>query len=204
MYYVALDQFQDVKKANALIETYKRRDIKVKKVKDPKTNRYFVYEERFSKEEEAENLKKEINIGGGFENAKKDDDTDVSAIKITKGKKKYKDPVYVVKVTLGASGESYKEPKTQPRAKVIVMKKAEGLEEGYYLRVNIFSKKPYADRFIDELSADGIPASYFINPSNGYRHVYILKTDDRAEAIRLYNNNLNNSYYDRKNIIHIK
>jgi len=203
MYYVALDQFKDVKKANALIEAYKKRDIKVRKVKDPKTNAYFVYEERFGKKEDAEELKKEINIGGGHENAGDSNKIDAD-IQITKEKKKYKDPVYVVKVTLGASGESYKEPKTQPRAKVRTMKMKEGMEPGYYLQVNVFSKKPYADKFLDELTSDGINANYFIDPTTGYRHVYILKTDDRAEAIRLYNNNLNNSYYDRKSIVNIK
>lgn len=199
MYYVAVDQFKDIGKAKALVESYKKRDVKVKYVKEPKTNAYFVYVNRHAKKEDAEEEKEEVNVGGGYE--KNDNNSDLQQIKV---KKVYKAPVYVVKITLGAEGETYKEAKTQPRARVRTMKLVEGLEPGYYLQVNVYSKKPYADKFLDELRNDGINANYFINPSTGYRHVYILKSDDREEAIRLYNNNLNNSYYDRKSIINIK
>jgi len=200
MYYVALDQFKDLNKAKALVALYKKRKIKVKYVRDPKTKAYFVYEERYGKKEDAERVKEEINTGGGFEN----DDKDDLQIKV-KGKKKYKDPVYVVKITFGASGETYKEAKRQPRARVKTMElAAQGVSPGYYLQVNVYSKKPYADKFLDELRTDGIDAGYFINPKTGLRHVYILKTDDRAEAIRLYNNNLNGTYYDRKSIVNIQ
>ena len=35
-------------------------------------------------------------------------------------------------------------------------------------------------------------------------HTYIAKTNSREEAIKLYNNNLNGSYYDRKTIVTYK
>ncbi|MDY0779733.1 PorP/SprF family type IX secretion system membrane protein [Tenacibaculum sp. IB213877] len=199
MYYVAVDQFKDLAKARDLVKYYKKRDVKVRYVRDPKFDSYFVYIERYAKRKDAEEKVDEVNGGRkGFEN---DDEEDDLGIKV---KKTTKDPVYVVKITLGAQGESYTEPKPQAPARVRTMKKVEGLEEGYYLQVSVNSKKAYADKFIDELRSDGIKANYFINPATGYRHVYILKTDSREEAIRLYKNNLNGTYYDRKNIINIR
>ena len=110
-----------------------------------------------------------------------------------------------MKITLGAKGETYKEPKSQPPARVRTMKNPTGeIPSGIYLVVNVFGKKAYADKFLDELENDGIDAGFFINPETGMRHVYILKTNDRSEAIKLYNNNLNGSYYNRKNIVEIK
>lgn len=197
MHYVAVDQFKSLSKVKALVENYKKRKVKVRYVREPKTNTYFVYVNRHAKEEDAEEEKQEVNGGriGGGEN----DIADDLGIK----KSVYKDPVYVVKITLGAAGETRKVPKTQPRAKVRTMRLIDGLEEGYYLQVNVFSKKDYADRFLDELNSDGIDADYFLNPVTGNRHVYILKTNDRAEAIRQYDSNLDGAYYDRKSIINI-
>ena len=70
--------------------------------------------------------------------------------------------------------------------------------------VNVFSKKAYAHKFVDELRADGINANYFINPNTGYRHVYIYKTDTSEDLIKNYNSNLKGRYYNRKNLIHVR
>ncbi len=197
MYYVAIDQFKNLQKVKAKIASYKRRDVDLKYVKEPDLDMYYLYIEKYAKEEDAQRMVKEINGGKkGFEN----DEANDLGIKL---KSVSRDPVYVVKVTLGGSSESYKEPKTQPRAKVNTLR-MEGVDKGYYLRVNIFSQKSYADKFLDELKADDINTDYFIDPETGYRHVYIFKTNNRAEAIKMYNNNLNGTYYDRKAIIYIK
>ena len=173
-----------------------------RQVYDPSTKTYYVYEERYVKKDDAEEVRKKINVGGGFENVGGSDiDLDPNN-KITQTVQ-FSKPVYVVKITLGSQGETYKVKKTQPRASIKTMAWQEGLEPGYYMVVNVFSKKAYAHKFVDELRSDGINANYFINPKTGYRHVYIHKTDDREEIIRLYNNNLNESYFDRKNLTHI-
>lgn len=200
MYYVAVDLFKDRKKAIALVNSYKKRKIKVRYVRDPKSKFFYVYVDRYGRKIDAEKQVEEVNGGreGGREGAKKNE------IEIQVEKSPYKDPVYVVKITLGASGETYTEPKSQPKARVRTMAITEGLDTGYYLQVNVYGKKAYADKFLSELRADNINADYFINPKTGYRHVYIHSTNDRTEIIRLYNNNLNNSYYDRKSIIHIR
>ncbi len=206
MYYVAFDQFKDINKAKDLVKKYKKRKLKVRYVKDPKYNKYVVYYKRFGKKDDANEIIEEVN-GTGKKGVEKDGDTkkdnDISSLKEAKEKSSI-DNLYLMKITLGAQGETYKEPKPQPRARVTTVRKIGDLEEGYYLQVGVFSKKAYADRLLDELQADGINADYYLNPKTGNRHVYIHKTNDRAEIIRLYNSNLNGSYYDIKNIIRIR
>lgn len=198
MHYVAIDQFKDIKKVRALMKKYEKGKVRLRYIKDPKTNLYYVYLDRFGKKKDAEDLVAEINRGRrGFEDNKEND----LGIKI---KSVSKDPVYEIKLTIGGKKETFKEPKAQPPARVRTMRKMQGMEEGYYLQVMVFSKKAYADKFLDELRADNINVDYFINPETGYRHVYLVKTNDRQEIIKLYNSNLNGSYYDAKNIIHVR
>lgn len=200
MYYVVSDQFKSKENAEVLIEKWKRLDVEAKYVFEPKKEIYYVYIDRFVKEEDAEEKVDDFNDKTRLfevDNEKKDDST----IKV---KKTTKDPVYVLKITLGGNNEgSYEEPKTQPPARVRTMKIA-GVAPGYYLQVYVNSQKDLADRNVDELRNDDIAADYFINPATGYMHTYIFKTNSREEAIKMYNTNLNGAFYNRKTIVHIK
>ncbi|WBX70260.1 PorP/SprF family type IX secretion system membrane protein [Tenacibaculum retecalamus] len=200
MYYIVADRFRDKENTEPLIAKFKRLDMEAKYIYEPKKKWYYVYIDRFAKEVDAEDKVEELTDKTRlFEN---DDKNDASSIKIKKGGK---DPVYVVKLTIGTSGDSYKEPKTQPPARVRTMSaNMQGVAPGYYLQVYVNSKKALADRNVDELRNDDIEAGYFINPTTGYMHVYIAKTDSREEAIKLYNTNLNGAFYDRKTIVRIK
>ncbi|MFV0248427.1 MAG: PorP/SprF family type IX secretion system membrane protein [Tenacibaculum sp.] len=201
MYYVAANQFKIKENADAYIQEKKwkfdKEGIEAKYVFDPLTEHYYVYFGRFAKKEDADRMTEEFKDKKLFEG-------DGNNPILLSDKKTYKEAVFVVKISLGGSGETYQKPKSQPPARVFALKKTDNLQEGYYIVVNVFSQKAYADRFLDELRNDAINADYFINPTTGYRHVYIYKTNDRSEAIRLYENNLNGSYYDRKTIVNIK
>ena len=199
MYYAVSDLFKNKDNAEALIKKWKRLKVETKLIFEPKEKYYYVYLDRFAKEEDAQELVDEFNDKTRqFE--KKSSKKDDSTIKV---KKSAKDQVYVRKITLGGTTTSYQEPKKQYPAKVREMK-VEGVASGYYIRVSINGKKAYADKFVDELRSDNINADYFIDPKTGYRHVYIFKTNNLAEVIKMYKNNLNNSYYDTKTIVHIK
>ncbi len=210
MYYVVFDQFKDENKAKTLVENYKKREINVRYVKDPKYDSYVVYFKRFSKEENADDVVAEINGTSkkGFEDNEAISSLDITNIKaIKKSSSAGSNNLYKMKITLGAEGETYKESKRQPPARVVTMRKTKGLNVNvgyYYLQIGVYSKKANADRLLDELENDNINADYFINPKTGFRHIYIHKTNNRAEIIKLYNNNLNGSYHDRKNIIYIR
>lgn len=200
-YYVVANNFKSKENVESYIEEKKKKfekeGIEAKYVFDPATDYYYVYFDRFAKKEDADDMTKEFKGKKLFEGG---DDDPLSLSK----KNTYKEAVYVVKITLGGDGESYQEPKPQPPARVVTMNKVGDLEEGYYIQVGAFGSKANADRFVDELRSDDIDAGYFVHPNTGLRHVYILKTNDRSEAIRLYENNLNGSYYDGKSIVNIK
>lgn len=216
MYYVAIEQFKSLKKAQEEVKFYNnkkstkqynrthKKKVRARYVRDPKYNVYVVYTDRHAKKEDAEKQRDEIN--GAIKKETESDDEVGGSLGITTSKDNNsgKDRVYVMKVTLGPEGETYKVPKTQPKARVQTMSLVDGLEPGYYMQIGVFSKKPYADRLLDELENDGINAGFFINPKTGYRHVYIHKSENRQEIIKLYNNNLNGKYYDRKNIVHVR
>lgn len=197
MYYVAIDQYKDQQKAQELVKKYERKGVKARYVKDPKTNFYYIYIDRFAKREDADDLKGKIN--GGKKGFEKDVESDLGL----KVKSVSKDPVYVVKITFEGSSESYKTPKKNPPARVREMR-VPGVESGYYIRVFVNGDKAYADRNVDELRADNIQADYFLDPKTGFRHTYIYKTNSREDAIKIYNSNLNGTYYDTKAIIYIR
>ncbi|QXP74031.1 PorP/SprF family type IX secretion system membrane protein [Tenacibaculum sp. AHE15PA] len=199
MYYIVSDRYKNKENVFPLIDKWKRSDVEAKYIFEPNEKYYYVYIDRFAKEEDAvEKVEELTDKTRMFES---DDKNDKSSIVI---KKSGKDVVYVVKLTIGTSGESYKEPKTQPKARVRTMSNMQGVAPGYYLQVYVNGNKALADRNVDELRNDNIEAGYFINPTTGYMHTYIAKTETREEAIKLYNNNLNGSFYDRKTIVRIK
>lgn len=201
MYYLVADMYKNKDNVDPIVEKWKRLGFDPKYIFEPNKKWYYIYLDRFAKKEDAEDKMEELGLSTKTREFENNDQNDASTIKT---KKNSKDGVYIRKITIGTSGESYKEPKTQPKARVRTMSPMKGVAPGYYLQVYVNSKKSLADRNVDELRNDDIDAGYFVNPINGYMHVYIYKTDSREEAIKMYNNNLNNSFYDSKSIVYVK
>jgi len=199
MYYVVADRFKNKDNVEPLIKKWKRLDVEAKYIFEPKEKWYYVYIDRFAKEEDA--IDKFEEFTDKTRKYEKDDKKDNLSIKV---KKSANDAVYIKKLTIGKAGDSYKEPKKQYPAKVREAKAVKGTEAGYYIRVYVNSQKPLADRNVDELRSDGFDAGYYVDPATGYMHVYIAKYDTEEEAIRMYKSNLNGTFYDTKSIIHIK
>ncbi|WP_029511348.1 PorP/SprF family type IX secretion system membrane protein [Croceivirga radicis] len=79
-----------------------------------------------------------------------------------------------------------------------------GLKTGYYIIANVFAKPRNATRFIKELNEQGLHASYFINPENNYRYVYLKKHQEWTDALVSYYSNINNAYGDPMWIMRVK
>ncbi len=201
MYYLVADMYKNKENVDPIVEKWKKLGFDPKYIFEPNRKWYYIYLDRFAKKEDAEDKMEELGLSTKTREFENNDQNDASTIKT---KKNSKDGVYIRKITIGKSGESYKEPKTQPKARVRTMSPMNGVAPGYYLQVYVNSKKSLADRNVDELRNDDIDAGYFVNPITGYMHVYIFKTDSRKEAIKMYNSNLNNSYYDSKSIVYVK
>ncbi len=69
-------------------------------------------------------------------------------------------------------------------------------KKGYYLVANVFAKKSNTVRFIKSLKAKKIKATYFFNPINRYHYVYISSYDTFEEASKVYDANINGTYFD--------
>ncbi len=74
---------------------------------------------------------------------------------------------------------------------------------GYYLIASVFSVKSNADRFIDKLKEQGLDARYFINPKNKYRYVYLQYSEEKAETLKAYYSNVNDTYFDEIWVMHV-
>ena len=73
----------------------------------------------------------------------------------------------------------------------------------YYLIANVFANAKYANRFVRQLNAIGLSASYFINPENNYRYVYLKRHDNWNSALISYYSKLNQSYEQKMWIMRV-
>ena len=69
-----------------------------------------------------------------------------------------------------------------------------GSGSGFYIIANVFAKPRNATRFVRYLNSLGLSASYFINPENNYRYVYLKRHDSWNNALISYYSRLNNTY----------
>lgn len=69
-------------------------------------------------------------------------------------------------------------------------------EPGFYIIANVFSDPVLANQFITQLKKLRINASYFVNPKNNYRYVYLKKTDTWNDALIAYYSNIDNTYFE--------
>ncbi|MEJ2161741.1 MAG: PorP/SprF family type IX secretion system membrane protein [Robiginitalea sp.] len=78
-----------------------------------------------------------------------------------------------------------------------------GVASRYYLIANVFASPKNATRFVRYLNSIGLSASYFINPENNYRYVYLKQHDNWNSALISYYSNLNDSYEDKMWIMRV-
>jgi type IX secretion system PorP/SprF family membrane protein len=78
-----------------------------------------------------------------------------------------------------------------------------GLGTGYYIIANVFANPRNANRFVKLLNARGLSASYFINPVNNYRYVYLKRHESWNNALISYYSKLNNAYDDKMWIMRV-
>ncbi len=81
--------------------------------------------------------------------------------------------------------------------------KLSGVDSGYYIIVNVFANLRNANKFVTLLNKQGLNASYFINPENNYRYVYLKKHSSWNNALLSYYSKINNSYQDKMWIMRV-
>jgi len=78
-----------------------------------------------------------------------------------------------------------------------------GAGTSYYIIANVFANPNNANRFVKLLNARGLSASYFINPDNNYRYVYLKRYESWNNALISYYSKLNNAYDDKMWIMRV-
>ncbi len=80
------------------------------------------------------------------------------------------------------------------------VKNLTGVKGGYYIIANVYSETKkgrfYRNKFVENLGARGLDASYFKNSENNLDYVYLERYDTWQEAMDAYKSNLNNSYQE--------
>ena len=79
----------------------------------------------------------------------------------------------------------------------------DGVGNGYYIIANVFANPRNANRFVKLLNSRGLNASYFINPENNYRYVYLKRHQTWTNALISYYSNLNETYDDKMWIMRV-
>ncbi len=78
-----------------------------------------------------------------------------------------------------------------------------GVDGGYYIIANVFASAKNANAFVKLLNAQGLNASYFVNPENNYRYVYLKKHGSWNNALVSYYSKINNAYDQKMWIMRI-
>ena len=78
-----------------------------------------------------------------------------------------------------------------------------GEGSGFYIIANVFANPNNAKRFVRYLNNLGLNASYFINPENKYRYVYLKKHNSWNNALISYYSNLNDTYMEKMWIMRV-
>ena len=81
--------------------------------------------------------------------------------------------------------------------------KIDGVGSGYYIIANVFAKPSNAKRFVKFLNSFGLSASYFINPENNWRYVYLKRHESWNNALISYYSKINDSYDDKMWIMRV-
>lgn len=80
----------------------------------------------------------------------------------------------------------------------------DGVGKGYYIIANVFANPKNANRFVKLLNSYGLNASYFINPTNNWRYVYLKRHESWNNALISYYSKINDSYDDKMWIMRVK
>ena len=80
----------------------------------------------------------------------------------------------------------------------------DGAGSGYYIIANVFANTSNAKRFVKHMNAQGLNASYFVNPENNYKYVYLKRHETWNNALISYYNKLDSAYNEKMWIMRVK
>ncbi|AWX44506.1 hypothetical protein HME9304_01509 [Flagellimonas maritima] len=199
-HYLIANVFKDVNNVNAFLEKLQSQGIDAGYFENPKNGLSYVYLKGFQNKKDAvDAYHSQLNGTYAGEawimNVKGADSYTNSALAINNTNSKYNNNTLQNNITNTKNASSRVSYTTS---------NVDGLGSGFYIIANVFKKSSNARRFVKKLNAQGLNASYFVNPKDNYRYVYIKRHDTWTNALTSYYTKLNASYDDKMWIMRIK
>lgn len=202
-YYVVANVYKGGKYMNKFIDNVKSQGFSSDYIDNPSNGLKYVYLERYDTWQEAADAYKS-NMGGRYS-----DDLWIMNVD-----NRYTNEAYASNVNkLQQKSAKYNTDELQKNVTVrdrVASNNAtpknfkiDGIGSGYYIIANVFAKPSNAKRFVKLLNSYGLSASYFINPENNWRYVYLKRHESWNNALISYYTKLNDSYEDKMWIMRV-
>ncbi|MEP2240402.1 MAG: type IX secretion system membrane protein PorP/SprF [Maribacter sp.] len=202
-YYVVANVYKGGQYMNNFIDDLNAKGINADYIDNPNTGFKYVYLQRYDTFEDAV-AAHDSNLNGAYDGAmwimnvdnRYSNEAYASNVnKIKEKSSKYDSNVLTSNEVVRDNVES-----READSKSYVI---EGAGSGYYLIANVFANPSNAKKFVSLLNSFGLNASYFINPKNNYRYVYLKKHDSWTNALISYYSKLNDAYDDKMWIMRV-
>lgn len=203
-YYIVANVYKGGQYMDNFINKLSDKGINADYIDNPNNGLKYVYLERYDTFADAEAAAKS-NLNGRYEGA-----TWIMDINNKYTNEAYADNVNRLKEKSSKYDADVLRTNVIVKDKVVANERKEdnykinGLGPGYYLIANVFAVPQNANRFVALLNSLGLSASYFINPENNYRYVYLKRHDDWSTALISYYTKLNDAYDDKMWIMRVK
>ena len=203
-YYIVANVYKGGKYMNDFIGDMNEKGFNSNYIENPSNGLKYVYLERYDTWQEATEAYKS-NMNGNYEN-----DLWVMNVDNRYTNEAYANNVNKLNKKSSKYGTTVLQQNVIEKDKIASNKiapktyKIDGIGSGYYIIANVFSKPNNAKRFIKLLNSYGLSASYFINPENNWRYVYLKKHESWNNALISYYSKINDSYNDKMWIMRVK
>ncbi len=202
-YYVVANVYKDEHYLNKFVDAMNDEGFPANYIDNPSNGLKYVYLKRYNSWKEAEDAYR-TKMGGNYKG-------DLWIMNI---ENRYRNDAYVEN-TNKIKEKSSKFGTDVLQKNVVVQdniannateEQQQGLSQGitdYYIIANVFANPKNATRFVKLLNSRGLSASYFINPQNKYRYVYIKKHNSWNNALVSYYSKINDAYNDKMWIMRV-
>lgn len=202
-YYLVANVYKGTHYMDKFIDELKGEGLDASYIDNPNNGLKYVYINRFDSWEEAAQAARS-GLGGAYD----------GQLWVMNVDNRYSNEAYA------ANSEKIKDKTAQYetdvlRKNVVVQDKvaAQGYEEraefiegagsAFYIIVNVFANPRNANRFVKLLNSQGLSASYFINPKNNYRYVYLKRHSTWNSALISYYSKINDTYDEKMWIMRV-
>jgi len=202
-YYVVANVYKGGKYMNQFIDKLNNQGFSSDYVDNPNNGLKYVYLERYETWQEAADAYKS-NMGGRYS-----DDLWIMNVD-----NRYTNEAYASNVNkIQQKATKYNTDKLEKNIAVkdrVASTKTKarnfnlnGVGSGYYIIANVFAKPSNARRFVKLLNSFGLSASYFINPENNWRYVYLKRHESWNNALISYYSKINDTYDEKMWIMRV-